>query len=152
MIFQQAYYLIRPNSSLKQRLDATAADWTCLLSEPAIWSRRESSEIRLPVSTWVVLREVQVKLLFMLEIFSEYFDGAESPSTDLQVFLRDLLDLPEIRVETFDKWWSLERFDGIENSYDDVESRLTKDLVRTLAIPSIEGALEWIDELKRSRQ
>jgi hypothetical protein len=148
-MYQTVFYLIRPNDALKQRLESLDADWACLFTELTLWSRRESSEVSVEVSTWVILREVQVKLLFMLDIVSEYISSSDSVKSELQSFLSELLEFPNVKVEIFDKWWSLERIDGLASTFEDAERRLTKHSIEAAETPIINGAFEWIQCLKR---
>lgn len=127
------YYVIRTNEALQHRLGLQSEDWTCLLEEPVIWSRQlylDSSDLNL----------VQTKICFLLDLASEYltFDG--EPETEFQCFIIDLIEYPLIKAETFNKWWTLERFEYLENTFENVESELSKQLIESIQIPSIAGA------------
>ncbi len=146
-MFQTAYYVIRPAERLAQLLDASGHDWAGLLDETTIWSRGEGCSIALPIDTWVDLREAQVKLLFMLNLASDYLPDTGSPTNEFQSFLVGLLEYPSVRMETFDKWWSLERIEALDDTFENAETGLAKRHLDSVVIPPLDGAAEWIEHL-----
>lgn len=145
------YYLIRPSPQLLRRLQQEGEDAVALLGEASLWEKVETGNPSIPFSDWLLLRVAQVKLLFMLNLKADYLDDghSEGDRSRFAYFLGELLGLPTLRVETFDRWWSVERIDSLGAKYEQVESSFTAEQLACLEVPQISSADLWLDALRK---
>ena len=142
-----AFYLIRPNNNLMSRLDSHSEDWAELLRQPALWSRHESGEIAIPIGEWKLLRILQVKVLFILDLKAEYCTNDSSQPRDFGDFLLSLVGSESITPEKFDRWWNIERIDSLDSTFEQVEADVNNVQANLIRLPPISGGKEWIDSL-----
>jgi hypothetical protein len=102
-----AFYIVRPTATLLQKLGTCSFETALTLGYPVMWSRAEADRTAWTRNDY----KEQIKLLFLAELASDY-DG--TTYLDLQQVLDELLGTPPWTVDTFDRWWQLERieYDG----------------------------------------
>ena len=105
------YYMMSPSDSLLNRARGVALDWTELVTERTVWSKREGDRTALSESDRVSL----VKHLFLMTI-GEYRDLPHF-DTVVGAFKQD--------VEFFDANWLVEEINEVED-FDDIASRLAE--------------------------
>jgi hypothetical protein len=111
-MFARVNYLVRPSSKLLTRLEPYGSDSAeyRILSSPELWSRVEFDR------TFMTLEEygLQIKIAFLANLKYLYL-GEGNESSAFTELLRELLGTGAIKVETFDQWWILERYDIVES-------------------------------------
>ena len=138
----EALYFIRPTLALRERLSSVEPDVAAFLSEARLWSKQEGGR-----TTWNDKdSEAQVKMLFLAKLWSEYVCGATGEKV-LQECLQDLLGAPPFDEQVFDRWWQVERFEGVEESFEAVQRQLHLEephLLTHAGSPQVEA---WVSQV-----
>jgi hypothetical protein len=136
-----AYYLIRPSKLLCEKLKQLDSDIAELLSEPILWSKKEGGRTVWNESDFIT----QVKLAFLVNLLSTYRGG------EIEILIDNLLGKPPFRSDVFDKWWEVERFSGVDDSFEDIEMQMSREDLQALetSSPLVET---WLSSLEKSRQ
>lgn len=89
------------------------------MNQPLMWSKKEGGRTAWTEEDYIA----QVKLLFLLNLWSEYVvHVGEDPI--LKLFLEEIIGRPPFNQELFDRWWTVERYEGVDESFEDVVERL----------------------------
>jgi hypothetical protein len=136
-----AYYLIRPSKLFCEKLKQLDSDIAELLSEPILWSKKEGGRTVWNESDFIT----QVKLAFLINLLSTYRGG------EIETLINSLLGKPPFRSDVFDKWWEIERFSGIDDSFEDIEMQMNREDIHELETnsPLVETRLS---SLKKQRE
>jgi hypothetical protein len=141
------YYIIRPTERLRERLERCDPDVAVLLGEPVLWSKWEGGR-----TVWTPQDyEAQVKLLFLAHLRSEYLVG-DGNKSELRDLLEELLGKPPFDLRVFDRWWTLERFEGINESFEDVEKLLGVEGLKLLAKPQSTLVAAWLTDMTKEKR
>ncbi len=140
----EVLYLIRPADVLRERLSQAGQGIAEFLDRPLLWTKKEGG-----VTAWTEEDTVaQVKLLFLLDLWSEYVIGVAEDGS-LKAFLEELLGCPPFDERAFDHWWRIERFDGADQSFEEIEESLTLEqpqLLVSSALPRVEA---WLSRFEK---
>lgn len=140
----EALYIIKPAATLRERLQQVPQDLAEFLGRPLLWTKKEGG-----VTAWTAEDFVaQVKLLFLLELWSDYVLGADDDPR-LKDLLEEILGAPPFDEQVFDHWWNVERFDGADQSFEAIEESLVLEqphLVVSSALPRVEA---WLTKFER---
>jgi hypothetical protein len=140
----EALYIIRPAEALKERLRQAGPDIGDVLGRPLLWTKKEGGRTAWTDDDYVA----QVKLLFLLNLWSDYVVGAGEDQS-LKTFLQEAMGEPPFGEEVFDRWWTVERFDGADESFEEAEERLTlahPHLLANSVLPRVEA---WLSGLEK---
>ncbi len=140
----ESLYIIRPAETLKRQLKQADPDIALLLERSYLWTKSEGGR-----TVWTEQDyAAQVKLLFLLKLWADYvIDAGEDKS--LREYLEDLLGGPPFSEELFDQWWMLERFDGVDESFEAVEERLGLEQPYLLANSPLPRVEAWLSGLEK---
>lgn len=129
------YYLIKPNSYLKERLKTLdiEPDRAELVLETVLWTHEEVSESQSRTGDDIA----EVKLLFLANLMSGYLSG------DLY---SKILQSHQISLAVFDRWWAIERY-FIEFGVDEIENNLQPDVISFFVKTGRERIDSWIEQL-----
>ena len=131
-----AYYLIRPLPSSSSRFLEFGESVAGRLTAPQLWRNGEGGR----TGWWVEEHALAVKLLFLASLHHRF-----GPTDAFQPFL---VALP-INVESFDRFWTLERHE-IDHERTDVERLLEAELVEQME-PTGNALVDgWLENLRRS--
>lgn len=83
-----------------------------------------------------------------MQLWSEYVAGAGTDKS-LKEFLENILGGPPFDDELFDRWWSVERFDGVDESFEEVEHRLSVEQSHLLATSPLPRVEAWLSDLAK---
>ncbi len=142
----EAYYVVRPRPTLLARV-AGVRD-AVLLIDPVLWSRGEGGRTASGPAEWTE----DFKLTYLLGLQMDYLGQApeNEQQREFQALLQDLLGPAPWGVEVFDRWWTVERFDGVNEDADEIVERASLEDVQKL-----KGPEPWMERLveqkKRSR-
>ncbi len=89
-----------------------------------------------------------MKLLFLLELWSDYVIGAGAERS-LREFLEKVLVGPPFTEALFDTWWRVERFEGIDESFEEVEARLEVEQPYLLSHSALLRVQAWLTGLEK---
>jgi hypothetical protein len=138
----ESYYFIRPSQALKDRLRQGDPDVAELMSEPHLWTKKEGG-----ITVWTDEDyTAQVKLLFLLDLWSEYVIHVGEDES-LKLFLEEIMGLPPFSTATFDRWWTVERFEGIDECFEEISSRLSREYPHLLAKSDLPRVESWLSKL-----
>jgi len=138
----ESLYIIRPTEALKKRLEQIDPDVAQMLSEPRLWTKSEGGR-----TAWTDKdNRAQIKLLFLLRLWSDYVVGA-SADDRLKACLENMLGIPPFSEDLFDHWWEVERFDGVDECFEEVEHRLSLDQPHLLANSPLPRVEAWLSDL-----
>lgn len=127
-----AYYVLRSKPELLARVERECPELLPLFSEPALWTRAEG-----PTGGPDEWTE-QLKLSFLLEV-QQQKDAPPDPR--FASLLDGVLGAAPWGADTFDRWWSAERFEGAEYA-DEVARVASVEQLRKLR-----GADAWRERL-----
>jgi hypothetical protein len=140
----EAFYVIRPAAALKEYLQQADPDVATFLSRPLLWTKKEGG-----VTAWTDEEYLaQSKLLFLLNLWSDYVIGAGEDES-LKTALEEILDAPPFNESLFDRWWSIERFDGVDESFEEAEDRLCVEQPHLLASSTLPRVEAWLSQLEK---
>jgi len=123
-----AYYVLRSKPELLARVERECPELLPLFSEPALWTRSEGANDG----------PEQLKLSFLLEVQQHKHAPADPRFATL---LDGVLGAAPWGADTFDRWWSAERFEGAEYA-DEVARVASVEQLRKLR-----GADAWREKL-----
>ena len=130
----QVIYLIKPSEALQGRLPAGNSDLADLLSRPAVWTKNQSDRSLWSSEDYLA----QVKLLFLARIHQEYAVYPE---------YRQLLGDSPLRLEAFDRWWTVETY-LVDEKTEEVEKTLDRNTLLGLANTGLPAIDQWISSLR----
>jgi hypothetical protein len=136
-----AYYLIHPSKLLCEKLKQYGSDIAELLSEPILESKKEGGRTFWNESDFIT----QVKLTFLVNLLSTY------RGREIEALINSLLGKPPFRNNIFDKWWEVERFSGIDDSFENIEMQMSREDIHALETnsPLVET---WLASLEKQRE
>jgi hypothetical protein len=127
----EAYYVIKPKLELLDKLDGY--ENSEVLTEKVLWQGSEGGRTAWTESDYIC----RVKLLFLLHIKYEYSNIEE---------YKIIMEHNPISIESFDKWWKIERY-VVEENIKNIEMSI-KELkgvsIQNTNKPVIDS---WIDNL-----
>lgn len=123
-----AYYVLRSKPELMARVERECPELLPFFSEPALWTRSEGANDG----------PEQLKLSFLLEV-QQNKDATADPR--FGTLLDGVLGEPPWGADTFDRWWTAERFEGAEYA-DEVARVASVEQLRKLR-----GADAWREKL-----
>lgn len=109
------YYLIRPKQTLLTVLSNYSDDIRLLMSQSEMWAKTETDGLWLPQQ-----HILQVKLIFLADLQQKYQQDA-----DMNTLLKGICGSIAPSVDTFDHWWTLERYSSVEH-FEEIVSSLNK--------------------------
>ena len=137
----EAHYVIRPNTQLLQK----SAEWSQesgeLLRRPVVWTKEEGGRTAWTPQEWTA----QVKLLFLLWLKHNFADNGTTPVSET---VHSLLGEPPFNLATFDKWWTVERFTGLE-SFEGIQDSLSEQDFAAIGEINVSRVDHWIANLNR---
>jgi hypothetical protein len=136
-----AYYLIRPSKLLCKKLKQLDPDIVELLSEPILWSKKEGGRTVWNESDFIT----QVKLAFLVNLLSTYRGG------EIEILIDNLLGKPLFSSDVFDEWWEVERFSGVDDSFEDIEMQMNREDIHALET-NLSLVETWLSSLKKQRE
>lgn len=140
----EAFYVIRPAAALQEYLQQADPDMAAFLDRPLLWTKKEGG-----ITVWTDEESLaQSKLLFLLNLWSEYVIGAGADES-LKTLLEELLEAPPFDETLFDRWWTIDRFDGIDGSFEEAESHLNLEQPHLLARAASPRVAAWLLQLEK---
>lgn len=115
----ESFYFIRPAQALKDRLRQVDPDIADLMSEPHLWTKQEGGITVSTENDYIA----EVKLMYLLNLWSEYVLNVGEDKS-LKLFLEEIMGHPPFNKELFDRWWTVERFEGFDESFEEIAERL----------------------------
>ncbi|MCY1018570.1 hypothetical protein [Pyxidicoccus sp. MSG2] len=127
------FYVLRPTQALLQWLEEQQIPWWVWSVQPRVWSQMGEDDHVYPGQEENAQTFLKLAILahFQWELECAIRSGMTEPVDYYAVtrrVLTGLLGPPPLTVEVFDRWWSLERADGMNS----VESTLAHTPVATL--------------------
>jgi hypothetical protein len=140
----EAFYIIRPGAVLQEQLQQIDPDVAVFLNRPLLWTKKEGG-----ITAWTEEDYLaQSKLLFLLDLWSDYVIGAGEDKA-LKIALEELLGAPPFNESVFDQWWTIERFEGVDGSFEETEDRLNLEQPHLLARSSSPRVAAWLSQLEK---
>jgi hypothetical protein len=133
-MLQTAYYLIRPSSPLRDHLTSKSSDYVDILLRPVLLSNGETDR-----SAWGEEdHAARIKLVFLAYLWHEYSRDPE---------FQQLLMGFSIGLETFDRWWILERH-LLEGSAEALEKGIDSQTVERMRLTALPLVDRWASDLR----
>ena len=128
---QVSIFVVRPKRELQEKLLDLNPSARDLLLIPTVWSRSYGG-----CHSTETLNDVEetVKLLFLAKLTTVYLDAREAGT---------LLGGESISTKLFDRWWSIEAFDGFDEEAEEVAAKLPAEILRQLAGTDNECVSKW---------
>jgi hypothetical protein len=140
----ESFYFIRPAQTLKDRLRGSDPDIAELMSEPHLWTKREGGLTIDTEEDYIA----QVKVLFLINLWSEYVIGAGEDKS-LKLFLEEIMGPPPFTKELFDRWWTVERFEGYDESFEEIAERLGAEHMHLAAKSDLPLVEYWMSKFDK---
>lgn len=128
-----AYYACKGNPALQSH-DGLDPDLVEILTERMLFKHSEGG-----VTVWTPEDHTAVVKLLIVGYFKRLYPD------------KFLMAAP-VSVEFFDQWWTLERFDGLENDLDVVVDALPADIISSFKSTGKEPVDAWITDLKDGKR
>lgn len=140
----ETFYVIRPTAALQEFLQNADPDVAAFLNRPLLWTKKEGG-----ITAWTEEDYLaQTKLLFLLDLWSDYVIGAGEDKT-LKIVLEELLGAPPFDESRFDRWWNVERFDGVDENFEEAENNLNLEQPHLLAHSALPRVEAWLSRLEK---
>jgi len=110
-MFGRVVYVIRPKKLLLEKFSGDVKEF---MDQPKVILREAERLKCLPVTDeeWVNDRTQEVKLVYLLFVLKNYM--SEQSDAGLRIVLQDNCKIDCHSIASFDRWWTVERFDDIE--------------------------------------
>jgi hypothetical protein len=132
-----SHYIIRPTAELLGKLSNSDIEIVETLNQPVLWSKKEGGKTNWQPSEYVE----QVKIAFLLNLFKSYSDSK------IEIFLNKIFQKGNLDLNVFDEFWEVERFEDIDETFEDIESQLDIDSVSRLKNLDSQLVKAWLSYL-----
>jgi hypothetical protein len=140
-------YLIRPNQALLTYF-AAAPDFALFFGKPLIWVRESHGHRRHRIDEEIDA----MKLLFLAQFRT---DVLRLKLKDTETVLNELMGDPPFGTDIFDKWWTIEQIDGVEDFNNGFVARIALEQLDLLAPTGnvyVDNWLQYLREAKNKKQ
>ncbi len=132
------FYVIRGKAALRARLASWSLDIADILADAQLWQRPEGGRTAWGEKEFVA----STKILYVLHMSETY------ASSEFGDRIIELLGPLPYSTATFDAWWELERYAGVDERAEDVLRTLKPDKFALVAPTGLPLVDQWVREVR----